>query len=80
MMNSKRGIDRYSTFGLRDEWLPSIFLWEEKWTERNNLGPIQVNAVESWLEDAGLIVGKRVTPSSGESVISTSWNLNQPGR
>ncbi|MCG2828495.1 DUF4007 family protein [Methanothermobacter sp. K4] len=61
-MNSKRGIDRYSTFGLRDEWLPSIFLWEEKWTERNNLGPIQVKAVESWLEGAGLIIRKRVTP------------------
>ncbi|MGB9837620.1 hypothetical protein [Methanothermobacter sp.] len=62
MMNSKRGIDRYSTFGLRDEWLPSIFLWGEEWTERNNLGPIQVKAVGSWLEDAGLVLEKRVTP------------------
>jgi len=58
----KRGIDRYSTFGLRDEWLPSIFMWEENWIERNNLGPVQVKAVESWLEDAGLIVRKRLTP------------------
>lgn len=62
MRSVKRGIDRYSTFGLRDEWLPSIFLWEEGWTERNNLGPMQVRALESWLEDAGLIVRKRVTP------------------
>ncbi|QHN08071.1 DUF4007 family protein [Methanothermobacter sp. THM-2] len=62
MKSVKRGIDRYSTFGLRDEWLPCIFLWEKEWTERNNLGPIQVNAVESWLEDAGLIVRKSVTP------------------
>jgi hypothetical protein len=57
-----RGIDRYSTFGLRDEWMPMIFTHEEKWYERNNLGPVQVKAVRSWLADAGIIVKKGTTP------------------
>ncbi|GAB4380885.1 hypothetical protein [Methanothermobacter thermautotrophicus] len=62
MESSKKGIDRYSTFGLRDEWLPMIFTHEERWYERNNLGPVQVKAVRSWLADAGLIVKKGTTP------------------
>jgi|GEM_PF-947457 len=67
MMRARKlnGIDRYSTFGLRDEWMPLIFTHEERWHERNNLGPVQVKAVGSWLADAGLIVKEKVTPLFG---------------
>ena len=65
MNSSKKGIDRYSTFGLRDEWMPLIFTHEERWHERNNLGPVQVKAVRSWLANAGLIVKEKVTPLFG---------------
>jgi len=36
MESSKKGIDRYSTFGLRDEWMPlsSVTMWASMSTLR----------------------------------------------
>ncbi len=62
MIRAGGSIDRYSTFGLRDEWLPAIFTYEDGWIERNSLGPVQVKAVKNWLMDAGLIDKKGITP------------------
>ena len=57
-----KSIDRYSTFGLRDEWLPAIFTYEDEWIERNSFGPVQVKAVKNWLLDGGLIDKNGITP------------------
>ncbi|AGB05213.1 PAPS reductase/FAD synthetase family protein [Aciduliprofundum sp. MAR08-339] len=60
------GIDKYSTFGLREEWLNAFFNFGEEWLEENNLGPKQIPAVLHWLIDAELIYpkSKRTTPLS----------------
>ncbi|MDI6841647.1 MAG: hypothetical protein QMC92_02425 [Methanothermobacter wolfeii] len=62
MIMPRGGIDRYSTFGLRDEWLPAIFTYEDEWIERNSFGPVQVKAVKNWLLDGGLIDKNGITP------------------
>ncbi len=49
------GIDKYSTFGLREEWLSAFLNFGEEWLEENNLGPKQIPAVLHWLIDAELI-------------------------
>ena len=55
MKAKKTGIDRYSTFGIRDEWLKSFFSYGNKWLESNNLGNKQVMAVLHWLSDADIL-------------------------
>jgi len=58
-MNKKTGgIDKYSTFGLREEWLSSFLNFGERWLEENNLGPKQIPAVLHWLIDAELVESK----------------------
>lgn len=55
-MNKKTtGIDKYSTFGLREEWLEEFFDYGDEWLENNNLGPKQVPALINWLSEANLI-------------------------
>ncbi|WP_323737504.1 phosphoadenosine phosphosulfate reductase family protein (plasmid) [Methanosphaera sp. ISO3-F5] len=55
-MNKKTtGIDKYSTFGLREEWLEEFFYFGDDWLENNNLGPKQVPALLNWLSEANLI-------------------------
>ena len=55
------GIDRYSTFGLREEWLEEFFDYGDDWLENNNLGPKQVPALINWLSEAKLIDQKSKT-------------------
>ena len=56
-MGRKRstGIDKYSTFGLREEWLEEFFDYGDEWLDNNSLGPKQVPAVTNWLSEANLI-------------------------
>lgn len=50
------GVDRYSTFGLREEWLGSFFNLMNGWFNGyGNLGPKQIPAMINWLREAGLI-------------------------
>lgn len=53
------GIDKYSTFGLRQEWLNDFFVLGDEWLSNNTLGPKQVPAVLRWLIDAELIDEKK---------------------
>ena len=55
MSNKTSGIDRYSTFGLRKEWLDSFVGNPEHWFTENNLGPKQVDAMVNWLKEADLL-------------------------
>lgn len=65
MRKRTTGIDRYSTFGLRQQWLEEFFNFGEEWFENNNLGPKQIPAVNNWLSEANLITDtktKQITP------------------
>jgi len=59
------GIDRYSTFGLREEWLHTFFDLMDGWFDGyGNLGPKQIPAMINWLREAELVElkDKKVTP------------------
>ncbi len=58
MKKKTGGIDKYSTFGLREEWLSSFLNFGDQWLEKNNLGPKQIPAVLHWLIDAELLEPK----------------------
>lgn len=55
MKNRTGGIDRYSTFGLREQWLEEFLEFGDDWLSNNNLGPKQIPAVKVWLSEAGLL-------------------------
>jgi len=52
-------VDRYATFGLRQEWLESFLDYQETWFKENTLGPRQVSAMKNFLKDAELINEKK---------------------
>ena len=53
------GIDKYSTFGLREEWLTAFFEQMNGWFEGYaDLGPKQIPAMLNWLREAELVDGK----------------------
>jgi phosphoadenosine phosphosulfate reductase len=58
MRNKTRGIDRYSTFGMREEWLNEFLSFEDNWLDDNILGPKQIKAMINWLSDSKLIDAK----------------------
>ncbi len=67
MKKKTGGIDKYSTFGLREEWLSSFLNFGDRWLEKNNLGPKQIPAVLHWLIDAELVEPKtKKTTALGE--------------
>lgn len=50
------GIDRYSTFGLRDEWVDMFFDKDDEWFGTYpNLGTKMIPAAKNWLREAELI-------------------------
>lgn len=55
MRKRTSGIDKYSTFGLREEWLEEFLEYGNEWLDNNSLGPKQIPAVTSWLSEANLI-------------------------
>ena len=57
-MKAKTAIDRYNTFGLREEWLDMYFADPETYWENNGLGPKQIPAMKNWLRDAEIIDAK----------------------
>lgn len=53
------GIDKYSTFGLREEWLASFFEKLDDWFDGYaDLGPKQIPAMINWLREAELVDAK----------------------
>lgn len=55
MKTKTGGIDKYSTFGIREEWLNEFLNFGDEWLDNNILGPKQVKAMIRWLIDAELI-------------------------
>ena len=60
-MKAKSGIDRYSTFGLKEEWLDIFFADPESYFIGNNsgIGEKQIHAMANWLKDAEIINNKK---------------------
>ncbi len=59
----KLSVDRYSTFGLREQWLDGFLINGESWFIENTLGPKQKNAMYRYLKEAEIIdEKKRITP------------------
>lgn len=58
MKKRTSGIDKYSSFGLREQWLEEFLDFSEEWLDNNSLGPKQIPAVKNWLSEANLIEGK----------------------
>jgi len=55
MKRRTSGIDKYSSFGLREVWLNSFLEKGTEWIKNNNLGPKQIPAVINWLVEAELL-------------------------
>lgn len=53
------GMDRYMTFGFREEWLESYFKNPEQFWDHNDLGTKMVPAFKKFLRDAGIVSEKR---------------------
>lgn len=53
------GVDKYSTFGLREEWLASFFDQMDDWFDGySGLGSKQIPAMLNWLREAELVDAK----------------------
>jgi phosphoadenosine phosphosulfate reductase len=72
-MKAKTGIDRYNTFGLREEWVDIFFSDPEEYFVNNNsgLGTKQVPAVTNWLKEAGIIDDKKKLTELGNLLANT---------
>lgn len=57
-MKAKSGIDRYNTFGLREDWIDLYFSNPEGYWDNNGLGTKQIPAMKNWLKDAEIIDAK----------------------
>ncbi len=59
------GIDKYSTFGLKERWVRSFFENSDSYFEtgNNDLGPKMIPAAINWLKDAGLMNRREKTIS-----------------
>ena len=57
-MKAKSGIDRYNTFGLKEDWIDMYFSDTLGYWENNGLGTKQVPAMKNWLKDANIIDSK----------------------
>lgn len=55
MAKKTGGIDKYSTFGLRQVWLEEFFDYENDWNKNHSLGSRQIPAVINWLSEAELM-------------------------
>jgi phosphoadenosine phosphosulfate reductase len=71
------GIDKYSTFGIREEWLNEFFIFGDEWLDNNNLGPKQVQAMIRWLVDALLLEPKTKKTSQLEQYLKEIYK-NKP--
>ena len=62
MENNKfAGFGRYSTFGMRSEWLEQFFEGLSSWFVNNNLGNKQEESMKAWLRDSELMNKNEIT-------------------
>jgi len=78
IMNKKKtSFDKYSTFGLREEWLISYLKNPSNW--KDTLGSKQIPALRNWLIEAGLMtINKEVTHSYhllADMELSLIWQI-----
>ena len=72
------GIDRYSTFGLRDEWVDVFFDNGNEWFgSYPNLGTKMIPAAINWLREAELIDEKEKKVSSKFELIKELYDRNR---
>lgn len=79
-MNTVRtsGIDRYSTFGLREEWVDTFFRrGKDYFLDYGHIGSKMVQAVNAWLREAELIDSKVKQITELMECISTFYNTNK---
>lgn len=65
-MKNKTGIDRYNTFGLREEWIDAFFADYENYWDSHGLGTKQVPAFRNWLKEAEILSNKNELTALGE--------------
>lgn len=72
------GIDRYSTFGLREEWLTAFFDLMDDWFSENSrlLGPKQIPAMLNWLREAELVDLKEKKTTELAKVLKPVYGTN----
>lgn len=71
------GIDKYSTFGLREEWLNSFFEEMDGWFEGYaNLGPKQIPAMLNWLREAELVDSKEKKTTELAHILKPIYESN----
>lgn len=75
-MIKSRGIDRYSTFGFREEWLLTFISNINDWQTNNKMGPRQRVAFTKWLEDAELITEKDRTITDLAVILTQLRTMN----
>jgi phosphoadenosine phosphosulfate reductase len=72
------GIDRYSTFGLRDEWVDVFFDKGDAWFgSYPNLGTKMIPAAINWLREAELIDAKEKKTSDRFELIKDLYDRNK---
>ena len=72
------GIDRYSTFGLRDEWVDVFFDKGDEWFGTYpNLGTKMIPAAINWLREAELIDEKEKKISSKYDMVKGLYDRNR---
>ena len=79
MNNTKTsGVDRYSTFGLREEWVDLFFREKDDYfIEYGNIGSKMRIAVKNWLREAEMIDSKVLKTSEEMDIISRFYDRNK---
>jgi len=70
MKKKSSGIDRYSTFGMRKEWLEGFLNDPDKWFDNNSLGPKQKPAMRWWLKESGLLDSATNNPTELSNILN----------
>ena len=70
MIRKSSGIDRYSTFGMRKEWLEGFLNNPKRWLENNRLGPKQKPAMKWWLKESNLLDPKTNEPTRFADILN----------
>lgn len=70
-----KGMSRYQTFGLRQEWLADFFKGDNWLDSQGGLGNRQIESMKNWLKDAELWDGNRTTIGELLSELKDSSNM-----